>query len=76
MVHDTSRKLNRSRGRVITSRLLERKKKKKKAAVCWEGRNKGREKEGGMLAKDLRSLILPILCPNDLKTRAYASGSR
>lgn len=75
MVHDTSRKLNRSRGRVITSRLLERKKKKKKAAVCWEGRNKGREKEGGMLAKDLRSLILPILCPNDLKTRAYASGS-
>lgn len=74
MVHDTSRKLNRSRGRVITSRLLERK--KKKAAVCREGRNKGREKEGGMLAKDLRSLILPILCPNDLKTRAYASGSR
>lgn len=36
MVHDTSRKLNRSRGRVITSRLLERKK-KKKAAVCWGG---------------------------------------
>lgn len=47
MVHDTSRKLNRSRGRVITSRLLERKK-KKKAAVCWGGEEikEGKKKEG------------------------------
>lgn len=72
MVHDTWRELNRSRGRVITSRL-ERRRRKKKGAVCREikKRREGKmERKRGVLFDPPDASGL-----NDSKPRTQATNA-